>query len=166
MPPHSFINLVEPQALGYQKMGIGRAHVHSARVINGRSLPIVGSLYHSSDCDPLGCHKCVMFLRGNAGTQLNGRFLVPAICPYNVNSRSSIISWIWNVRCFFQYLRMFNPTTRRSNWTQTFACLYTNDIEKDMAACHGYGRFVAAYLRKCTSSSDCSADEPCFVPQG
>ena len=53
-------------------------------VVNGRNLLMVGSLYHSSDCDPLECHKCVMFLHGNAGTQLCGRFLVPAICPYNV----------------------------------------------------------------------------------
>ncbi|KAK8893776.1 hypothetical protein M9Y10_022205 [Tritrichomonas musculus] len=51
---------------------------------NNRNQNIVGSIYHSSNHSPMNGGPCVIYLHGNASSQLEGQFLVPNICKYGI----------------------------------------------------------------------------------
>ena len=51
---------------------------------NNRDQRIVGSIYHSTSHSPMNGGPCVMYLHGNASSQLEGQFLVPNICKYGI----------------------------------------------------------------------------------
>lgn len=57
---------------------------HSLAYINERNIPIVGSYYHGVNMDPTGGGPCVVYLHGNASSQLEGQFLVPNLCKYGI----------------------------------------------------------------------------------
>ena len=57
---------------------------HPFKVQNNRGQNIVGSLYHLSTDDPTGGGPCVIYLHGNASSQLEGQFLVPNLCPHHI----------------------------------------------------------------------------------
>ena len=52
--------------------------------INKRNVQIVGSYYYGSNMDPHGGGPCVLYLHGNASSQLEGQFLVPNLCKYGI----------------------------------------------------------------------------------
>lgn len=52
--------------------------------VNERKQTIICSLYHSTDIKPLDGGPCVIYLHGNASSQLEGQFLVPNICCHGV----------------------------------------------------------------------------------
>ena len=49
-----------------------------------RGLTLVGSLYHNKDMNVMDGGPCVIYLHGNASSQLEGQFLVPNFCPHGV----------------------------------------------------------------------------------
>ena len=51
---------------------------------NNRDQRIVGSIYHSATHSPMNGGPCVIYLHGNASSQLEGQFLVPNICKYGI----------------------------------------------------------------------------------
>jgi pimeloyl-ACP methyl ester carboxylesterase len=51
---------------------------------NSRSQLIVGSIYHSKAFSPFTGGPCVVYLHGNASSQLEGQFLVPNLCPHGI----------------------------------------------------------------------------------
>jgi pimeloyl-ACP methyl ester carboxylesterase len=51
---------------------------------NPRSQQIVGSIYHSKEFSPFTGGPCVVYLHGNASSQLEGQFLVPNLCPHGI----------------------------------------------------------------------------------
>lgn len=51
---------------------------------NERGQRLVGSIYYESKYNPLNGGPCVMYLHGNASSQLEGQFLVPNFCPYGI----------------------------------------------------------------------------------
>jgi pimeloyl-ACP methyl ester carboxylesterase len=51
---------------------------------NSRGQTLVGSIYHAATVSPLGGGPCVVYLHGNASSQLEGQFLVPNLCPHAV----------------------------------------------------------------------------------
>jgi pimeloyl-ACP methyl ester carboxylesterase len=51
---------------------------------NARGQTLVGSIYHSASVSPLQGGPCVVYLHGNASSQLEGQFLVPNLCPRGV----------------------------------------------------------------------------------
>lgn len=57
---------------------------HPITVFNDRNQRIVGSIYHAPDMDILQGGKCIIYLHGNASSQLEGQFLVPNFCPYGI----------------------------------------------------------------------------------
>lgn len=52
--------------------------------VNQRNIQIAGSLYLNSRMDPNGGGPCVIYLHGNASSQLEGQFLVPNLCKYGI----------------------------------------------------------------------------------
>ena len=52
--------------------------------VNKRKQKIIGSIYHSKEFSPLNGGPCVVYLHGNASSQLEGQFLVPNLCPYGL----------------------------------------------------------------------------------
>ena len=56
---------------------------HPLVIENGRKQKIVASLYHSAKIHPMNGGPCVIYLHGNASSQLEGQFLVPNFCPYS-----------------------------------------------------------------------------------
>ena len=56
---------------------------HQLVIENSRKQMIVGSLYHSERMSPMQGGPCIIYLHGNASSQLEGQFLVPNFCPYN-----------------------------------------------------------------------------------
>jgi len=65
--------------------GDGKVYIrHPVSFANKRSQRIVGSVYHSSSFSPLNGGPCVIYLHGNASSQLEGQFLVPNVCPYGI----------------------------------------------------------------------------------
>lgn len=51
---------------------------------NRKGLTIVGSFYISGSYNTEEKHQCVIYLHGNVGSQLEGRFLVPYLCPRGI----------------------------------------------------------------------------------
>lgn len=51
---------------------------------NNRNQKLVGSLYFLADTENLEGMPCVIYLHGNTSSQLEGQFLIPNICPYNI----------------------------------------------------------------------------------
>ena len=51
---------------------------------NSRNLKLVCSFYYGVDMDPAGGGPCVVYLHGNASSQLEGQFLVPNLCRYGI----------------------------------------------------------------------------------
>ena len=51
---------------------------------NNRNQNLVGSLYYFSEKEPKEGDPCVIYLHRNASCQLEGRFLVPNLCPHNI----------------------------------------------------------------------------------
>jgi pimeloyl-ACP methyl ester carboxylesterase len=51
---------------------------------NRRSQQLVGSIYHSKTFSPFTGGPCVVYLHGNASSQLEGQFLVPNLCPHGI----------------------------------------------------------------------------------
>ena len=51
---------------------------------NRRSETLVGSIYHAIDHPPFEGGPCVLYLHGNASSQLEGQFLVPNLCPHGI----------------------------------------------------------------------------------
>jgi pimeloyl-ACP methyl ester carboxylesterase len=49
---------------------------------NRRNQNLVASIYHASSISPYEGGPCVIYLHGNASSQLEGQFLVPNLCPY------------------------------------------------------------------------------------
>jgi hypothetical protein len=50
--------------------------------VNDRSQKLIGSLYTDSRYRSVSGLPCVIYLHGNASSQLEGQFLVPNLCPY------------------------------------------------------------------------------------
>lgn len=58
---------------------------HPMRIENPRGQQLIGSLYHSADVqDLLSGGPCVIYMHGNASSQLEGQFLVPNFCRHHV----------------------------------------------------------------------------------
>ncbi|KAH0789068.1 Clan SC, family S9, unassigned serine peptidase [Histomonas meleagridis] len=57
---------------------------HPVSFKNSRDINIIGSIYHAADFDPLHGGPCIVYLHGNASSQLEGQFLVPNFCPHGV----------------------------------------------------------------------------------
>ncbi|KAH0787409.1 Clan SC, family S9, unassigned serine peptidase [Histomonas meleagridis] len=57
---------------------------HPVSFTNNRGINLVGSVYHAAQFSPLNGGPCVVYLHGNASSQLEGQFLVPNFCPYGV----------------------------------------------------------------------------------
>ncbi|KAH0790797.1 Clan SC, family S9, unassigned serine peptidase [Histomonas meleagridis] len=53
--------------------------------LNRSKVKIVGTVYKSSTFLKEDRHRCVIYLHGNIGTQLEGRFLVRHLCPRGVS---------------------------------------------------------------------------------
>lgn len=51
---------------------------------NERGQSLVGSIYYVSKYNPLNGGPCIMYLHGNASSQLEGQFLVPNFCPHGL----------------------------------------------------------------------------------
>ena len=51
---------------------------------NNRNLKLVGSLYYSTGMSTTSGGPCVIYLHGNASSQLEGQFLVPNLCRYGI----------------------------------------------------------------------------------
>lgn len=51
---------------------------------NRRGETLVGSIYHAIDHPPFEGGPCVLYLHGNASSQLEGQFLVPNLCPHGI----------------------------------------------------------------------------------
>ena len=58
---------------------------HPLLIENSRKQNIVGSLYHSTTRHPMEGGPCVIYMHGNASSQLEGQFLVPNLCRYGVS---------------------------------------------------------------------------------
>lgn len=54
-------------------------------LINRNGEELVGSLYKSINFEKEDRHRCVLYLHGNIGTQLEGRFLVRQLCPRSIS---------------------------------------------------------------------------------
>jgi pimeloyl-ACP methyl ester carboxylesterase len=82
-PPRTNYNLAElPLYLKVDDhMNFGRFPVTFR---NSRGQNLVGSIYHSMSVSPLAGGPCVIYLHGNASSQLEGQFLVPNLCPHGV----------------------------------------------------------------------------------
>lgn len=52
--------------------------------VNKRGQTLICSLYHSVDVKPLDGGPCVIYMHGNASSQLEGKYLVPSICPHGI----------------------------------------------------------------------------------
>ncbi|EAY01627.1 hypothetical protein TVAG_292600 [Trichomonas vaginalis G3] len=57
---------------------------HPINFRNQNKEKIVGSLYFMEGIDPMGGIPCVLYLHGNASSQMEGQFLVPNLCPYGI----------------------------------------------------------------------------------
>ena len=57
---------------------------HPLRIENTRRQYIIGSLYHKQGQDLSKSSTCVIYLHGNASSQLEGRFLVPNFVPRDI----------------------------------------------------------------------------------
>ncbi|KAH0793391.1 Clan SC, family S9, unassigned serine peptidase [Histomonas meleagridis] len=57
---------------------------HPVTFTNLRGQKLVGSIYHSAKFSPLNGGPCIIYLHGNASSQLEGQFLVPNFCPYGI----------------------------------------------------------------------------------
>lgn len=57
---------------------------HPLLIENERQQNIVGSLYHSINKHPMDGGPCVIYLHGNASSQLEGQLLVPNLCQHGV----------------------------------------------------------------------------------
>ncbi|OHS95931.1 Clan SC, family S9, unassigned serine peptidase [Tritrichomonas foetus] len=63
----------------------GRTYIRQPlNLTNTRDQNIVASLYYSTEMNPLGGGPCLIYLHGNASSQIEGQFLVPNVCKYNV----------------------------------------------------------------------------------
>lgn len=58
---------------------------HQLLVQNERKQNLVGSLYHSTTRHPMDGGPCVIYMHGNASSQLEGQFLVPNLCPRGIS---------------------------------------------------------------------------------
>lgn len=68
----------------FLKADDSRVYVRHPLVIeNKRNQHIIGSLFHTADSE-LKPGPCVIYLHGNASAQLEGQFLVPNFCPYDI----------------------------------------------------------------------------------
>ena len=85
--------IIRPPRQGYDIVGMplfldagedGMYIRHPVRFENDRGQEIVGSLYHIERIHPLDGGPCVIYMHGNASSQLEGQFLVPNFCPHNV----------------------------------------------------------------------------------
>jgi pimeloyl-ACP methyl ester carboxylesterase len=57
---------------------------HPINIENPRKQKIVGSVYIESHFDLLSGLPCLIYMHGNASSQLEGQFLVPNVCPYGI----------------------------------------------------------------------------------
>jgi pimeloyl-ACP methyl ester carboxylesterase len=57
---------------------------HPITIENQRKQKIVGSVYIESHFDLLSGLPCLIYMHGNASSQLEGQFLVPNVCPHGV----------------------------------------------------------------------------------
>lgn len=57
---------------------------HPLGFINKRNITLIGSYYHGVGMDPTLGGPCVLYLHGNASSQLEGQFLVPNLCKYGI----------------------------------------------------------------------------------
>lgn len=57
---------------------------HPLGFINSRDITLIGSYYHGIGMDPTLGGPCVLYLHGNASSQLEGQFLVPNLCKYGI----------------------------------------------------------------------------------
>ena len=57
---------------------------HPLNFENQRHQKIVGSIYVNGDKDLMDGGPCVIYMHGNASSQLEGQFLVPNLCPRGV----------------------------------------------------------------------------------
>ena len=51
---------------------------------NQRNLDLHGSIYHSLDKSPMEGGPCIIYMHGNASSQLEGQFLVPNVCHHGL----------------------------------------------------------------------------------
>jgi pimeloyl-ACP methyl ester carboxylesterase len=59
-------------------------HRFPLTIKNRRGQNLVASLYHASTISPFEGGPCVIYLHGNASSQLEGQFLVPNLCPHGI----------------------------------------------------------------------------------
>lgn len=57
---------------------------HPINFMNSRAQKIIGSIYIEASRDLMGGNPCLIYMHGNASSQLEGRFLVPNLCRYGV----------------------------------------------------------------------------------
>jgi pimeloyl-ACP methyl ester carboxylesterase len=55
---------------------------HSVTFVNDRNQKLIGSIYVDTRYRLTSGLPCVIYLHGNASSQLEGQFLVPNLCPY------------------------------------------------------------------------------------
>lgn len=51
---------------------------------NKRNLRLIGSVYYLEEKPIISGDPCVIYLHGNASSQLEGRFLIPNLCPHGI----------------------------------------------------------------------------------
>ena len=71
-----------PKVFEYENMKFTRV---PTVIKNNRNQNLVGSLYHLEGKEPHPGDSCVIYLHGNASSQLEGRFLVPNLCPHGIH---------------------------------------------------------------------------------
>lgn len=59
-------------------------HRYPINFINERNQKIVGSIYKYISTDIMSGGPCVIYLHGNASSQLEGLFLIPNLCQYGI----------------------------------------------------------------------------------
>ena len=85
--------VIRPPRMDYDDLEIplvveaddGRTFIrYPATFRNQRGETLVGSIYHAIDRPPFDGGPCVVYLHGNASSQLEGQFLVPNLCPLGI----------------------------------------------------------------------------------
>ena len=66
----------------YESLNVVRLETN---YINSRKQKLVGSLYFLEGNQPKPNDPCVIYLHGNASSQLEGRFLIPNLCPHGIS---------------------------------------------------------------------------------
>jgi pimeloyl-ACP methyl ester carboxylesterase len=81
-PRHLYNTCAIPRAFSID--GFGDFRRYSISLTNPRGHRLVGSLYHSLTFPVFDGCPCVVYLHGNASSQLEAQFLVPNLCPHGI----------------------------------------------------------------------------------